>query len=217
MTPHVTALILIAPLLPASLAETVSATSVANSPEPSPVKITRYAQRLITRYDTDGSGTLNPEECKRMQGRPAVMDRDQDGQITRGEIVLHIQTYARSRRLGRVGLMDKSPLSGSDSVHPRSIPADESDTQDITAGKPRGSSTGSATRQAKERPDATFHVPANIRPNNLPSWFSQRDRNGDGQLSLAEFAPTRSRESIKTFQKLDTDRDGLLTPQESVR
>lgn len=48
----------------------------------------------------------------------------------------------------------------------------------------------------------------------MPVWFLSRDTNGDGQLSLREFAPGLSLEATAFFGKLDLDHDGLLTPDE---
>jgi hypothetical protein len=220
-----TVTILLASILPATgwaMAETAPAPSEANSLAPSPKKIARYAGRLISRYDTDGSGILNRAEWGRMQGRPAVMDRDQDGQVTVAEIILHIREYALYRRLGyssprgQVDPMDKSDLSSPDYTGSVEEPTDRLNVQNTSKDKSSDSNTGSASRRAGKHPNAPFHVPAKLRPNNLPNWFAQRDRNGDGQLSLAEFAPANSRELVTSFQRLDTNQDGLLTPQEAT-
>lgn len=48
----------------------------------------------------------------------------------------------------------------------------------------------------------------------IPRWFLARDANGDGQLTLREFAPTLSLESTAFFGRLDADSDGLITPDE---
>lgn len=177
--------------------------------EPSPRKIARYARRLIARYDTDGNGVLNSDEWDSMQGQPAVIDSDQNGQITSAELILHIMEYARTRRLG------KSSYRVSETLAPNHPPANGSNRLSTTAAP--SSDADSTDKQQRKNPDAPFHVPAKERLNSLPKWFSQRDENGDGQLSLAEFSPNRSRESVKAFQKLDTNRDGLVTQQESVK
>ena len=48
----------------------------------------------------------------------------------------------------------------------------------------------------------------------IPRWFLARDANGDGQLTLREFSPSLSLESTAFFGRLDTDSDGLVTPDE---
>ena len=47
-----------------------------------------------------------------------------------------------------------------------------------------------------------------------PVWFLARDRNGDGQLSLVEFAPNLTPAGIAQFGKLDANHDGLITAAE---
>jgi len=205
---------LLASLLPTTLGakveEPLAATKVAPL-EPPPRKVARYARRLISRYDTDGNGVLNSDEWKSMQGQPAVIDLDQNGQITRVELIRHIMKYARTRRLG------KSSYSISETPAPNHPLANGSNRLSTTADPSTDADEDSTDKRLHKYPDAPFYVPAKDRRHQLPNWFSQRDQNGDGQLSLAEFSPNRSRESVKAFQKLDTNRDGLVTPQESVK
>ncbi len=209
-----TFMFLLASLLPTTLwvkaDEPLAAAKTARH-EQSPRKIARYARRLIARYDTDGNGVLNSAEWDSMQGQPAVIDSDKNGQITSAELILHIVEYARTRRLG------KSSVSVSETPAPIDHQANGSNRLSTTANPSSNADVDSTDKLPRKNPAAPFHVPAKERLNSLPKWFSQRDQNGDGQLSLAEFSPNRSRESVKAFQKLDTNRDGLVTPQESVK
>jgi EF hand len=52
-------------------------------------------------------------------------------------------------------------------------------------------------------------------PPNLPKWFAELDKDGDGQVSMAEWR--RAGKDIEEFQKYDRNDDGLLTPQEVLR
>lgn len=45
-----------------------------------------------------------------------------------------------------------------------------------------------------------------------PAWFLALDRNGDGDVSLAEWPG-----EVAAFRKLDTDGDGLLSPEEAAK
>jgi Ca2+-binding EF-hand superfamily protein len=49
-------------------------------------------------------------------------------------------------------------------------------------------------------------------PENTPEWFKKMDKNGDGDVSLAEFLGTR-----EEFDRIDTNRDGLISPEEAIR
>ena len=48
----------------------------------------------------------------------------------------------------------------------------------------------------------------------VPVWFIARDVNGDGQLTLREFAPNLSPSAIAQFGKLDANADGFITSAE---
>jgi Ca2+-binding EF-hand superfamily protein len=49
-------------------------------------------------------------------------------------------------------------------------------------------------------------------PEGTPEWFRKMDRNGDGDVSLAEFLGSR-----EEFDRIDTDRDGLISAEEAIR
>ncbi len=160
---------------------------------PAAAKVTRYAKRLLANYDTDHSGQLSKQQWSRMHGRPALYDRNQDGEVTLKELLLHIVEYGRYRRLG------------STTTH-QTLPRDV----ELTGGLSE-SVTGSPPSSS-----APFHVSGSSLPTALPGWFRQKDSNGDGQLSMAEYAPTSNRDTVASFQRLDANRDGLLTPKECI-
>ena len=49
-------------------------------------------------------------------------------------------------------------------------------------------------------------------PMDTPSWFRKMDANGDGDVSPAEFLGSRAE-----FDRIDTDRDGLISAEEAIR
>ena len=51
----------------------------------------------------------------------------------------------------------------------------------------------------------------------LPTWFFDRDFNGDGQISMAEFADHWNDEKVREFERLDADGDGFLTVREMLQ
>jgi len=53
---------------------------------------------------------------------------------------------------------------------------------------------------------------APVYPPNTPDWFKRMDKNGDGDVSLAEFLGGR-----EEFNRIDTDGDGLISPEEAIR
>ncbi len=51
----------------------------------------------------------------------------------------------------------------------------------------------------------------------VPVWFLARDKNGDGQLTLLEFAPQLSQRLLALFGRYDADGDQLITAEEARR
>lgn len=178
--------------------------------ERSQPKVVRYAERLLERFDTDKNGSLVADEWVKMRGRPAVLDRDGDGKATIEEIILHVSDYGRYRRLGERGVLGPSARAALE----QSGAVRNGDSEYAGDGSGDLRRQGNGENRESQFPDAPFHVPNNRRPTNLPSWFTPRDRNGDGQLSLAEYAPAGSSEAVASFKQLDANRDGLITPAE---
>jgi Ca2+-binding EF-hand superfamily protein len=61
-----------------------------------------------------------------------------------------------------------------------------------------------------------YYVSPAALPSGLPDWFIERDKNGDGQLTLDEFAPDGSAAERRRFHELDKNGDGVITPDEVV-
>ncbi len=157
-----------------------------------PLKVLRYAQRVVERNDRDGDGVLKGEELGQLKVEVAELDRDGDGSVTVDEVAEYIFRYARRRRV--------------ESVLPRV------GTHGFTF-RTGASGSGKEQRRGSSR-TRRFYVDPSVLPKGLPSWFRSRDRDGDGQLSLAEFAPNLSESLLKLFAKYDRNGDGFLVPEE---
>ncbi|HBT76410.1 MAG TPA: hypothetical protein DEB39_05675 [Planctomycetaceae bacterium] len=48
----------------------------------------------------------------------------------------------------------------------------------------------------------------------VPAWFILRDKDGDAQITMLEFAPTLTPQALALFGRLDKNGDGILTPDE---
>ena len=66
-----------------------------------------------------------------------------------------------------------------------------------------GSSSSSTSRNYKKP----------SQPSNLPSWFTENDKDGDGQLTMNEWPSDRFEE----FSKYDRNGDGIITIEEAMR
>jgi len=164
-------------------------------------KILRHAERLMARYDGDGSGRLEKGEWTSLPSDPSAADSDGDGRLTVEEIAQRIARYAASGpRLGRRSSSSDSPPTRTNALNESAATGDGTEMD--------------ATRSG-ERSSRPFFVPAERLPQGLPPWFLAADANGDAQLDLAEFL-TAGQAGAATFEKLDVNRDGLLTAREWV-
>ena len=182
------------------------------------MKVYRYAETLIRQYDRNGDGVLDPQEWQAMHGKPALADADRDGTITLDELLQRIVDYGQNRRVRLA-------------VPPIGLDADAGADETSPGKTGSGKSGGPAVPAAADDPDAEmdfaeleearrqtkFYVPAKRLPAGLPAWFLARDDDGDGQLTLAEFAPKPTPAVLREFAQYDLNGDGLITPKECLR
>ena len=183
-----------------------------------PLKVYRYAEALVRQYDRNGDGVLDAQEWQAMRGNPALADTNGDGAITVDEMVQWIVKYGQNRRI-RVAVPPIG-LSGD-------LGADEgSPAKTGGVGKTGGSADAAADKLDAEpdfaeleesRRQAKFYVPSKRLPAGLPAWFLARDEDGDGQLSLSEFAPKPTPADLREFERYDLNGDGLITAKECLR
>jgi Ca2+-binding EF-hand superfamily protein len=62
-----------------------------------------------------------------------------------------------------------------------------------------------------------FLRPGERLPKGLPDWFKPRDANGDGQVSMGEFAAEWTPAKETDFLRLDRNGDGMITPDECLK
>ncbi len=188
-----------------------------------PVKIRRYSQRLIEKYDADGSGQLEPDEWQKMDGNPRLADLDRDGKITVDEFVQRVVRYGRLRK---IRLMPS--LSVVQSMLPPLLnPAPDSEgPEPAEAGAPgakarptppKSASAAAPSAKVAGRRNLKFFVPGDRLPKGLSPAFLSRDADGDAQLTVAEFAVSGTRSEYDQFARYDANGDGVITPQEWMR
>ena len=121
----------------------------------------------------------------------------------------------RSRGGGRggdVGRSDGSGNAGSGDERRGSRMGRRGETAPGSNGASPGSQPpGKPGTKPKVRVGRVGPKPA-LPPATLPAQYASRDINQDGQIGLYEW----SRTDFSTFQRLDTNRDGFLTPAELV-
>ena len=167
-------------------------------------KVVRYAERLVGQYDENQDGQLSEAEWQPFGESFRVSDLDRDGVITTDEVARRIAAYARRRTLHSMPLSAPTPAEIA-AASPTTAPSSATTNGSATA----------ATAQA--RAARRYFVPTTRMPSGLPEWFVERDLDGDGQLTLAEFAPGGRPEESLDFESFDENRDGVITSLEGAR
>jgi hypothetical protein len=163
-------------------------------------KLLRFSQRLVERHDRNRDGLLDATEWSAMQGQPAQADLNRDGQLTADELARYAAGYGVGRRIRL-------------STRGNAGPADPTIAADgtTTVGTPASAADPLA---ADPRRALQFFAPL---PGGTPSWFAERDSDGDAQLTLSEFSPRLRTAEVTEFKRYDLNGDGLLTINELTK
>ena len=177
-------------------------------------KILRYASRVISRYDRNGDETLSTSETKTMRGDPAAADLDKDGKLEVKEFAQYVANYGRRRKVRLLFFPEVEESINPSLLHPMtSAASDGTSTIDAESSSLSGAGVSDPSETTSEEPiSKTFHVRRHRA--NLPGWFAVRDANGDGQVSMAEYAPKASNAELAEFARMDKDQDGVITSRE---
>ena len=132
-----------------------------------------------------------------MTGKPAAADSNHDGKITVREFAEHAARFGAGRAI-RLTHAGDGPLAAG----PRRGPSRPCPTPTAPATEPR---------LRDPRRDLKYFAAL---PAGVPSWFVERDTDGDGQLSLAEFSPKLLKSEIDEFNRHDFNQDGIVTAKE---
>jgi len=184
-----------------------------------PAKVRRYAEHLLRRYDTNGDGQLQPNEWGKMHGHPETADANGDRVITLDELTRHIAAFGQNRRVRLASPViggDAATVSDTETRGQKETGSDgpsPNGPEDAKKTAPSGTESEPGPGAPPKR-DTTFFVPRSRLPAGLPEWFLRRDTNGDGQLSLSEFAPNPTQADLEEFARYDRNGDGFITAQE---
>jgi hypothetical protein len=196
-----------------------------------PAKIRRYAQRVVKQLDHNGSGALEVGEWASLAGDPRQIDANHDGIITVDELAAYLARYARLhplheedtawRHLPQPPAVIFQPVTPADTP-PASVAGEqagtaapsEGDSDAASAANKKTPGKGQETEAARRA--RKYYVAPSALPPGLPDWFIERDTNGDGQLTLDEFAPGGSSAERRQFALYDKNGDGVITPDEVV-
>jgi Ca2+-binding EF-hand superfamily protein len=187
------------------------------------MNMSEYAKSLVKQYDKNGDNMLQPEEQKELRGRAAESDLNRDGVITIDELVAHLSTNtpATAAATGSTSTSSTSSAStGSGSHHHRDHDGDDKGKGDAELAKRvlTGTAGGLAagTKEGDKRLSYRF-TPAKERlPSGLQSWFEEKDKNGDGQVEMSEYARRWTNGTAADFQRYDLNSDGVITVTEAA-
>jgi hypothetical protein len=163
-------------------------------------KVTRFAQGMLNQNDKNKNGKLEKDEWpKSKMFNAQKADADGDGVITLDEMKAQLGAVSKAPPT----FTSKSSGSSDRKEEYRSSPSAQ--VASVSSGRSTGN--GQAMR---------FLTPAERLPSGLPGWFSQSDRDGDGQVMMAEYSSYWTDEKIKEFNKYDLNADGTITPNECL-
>jgi hypothetical protein len=195
---------------------------------PIPAKIRRYAERMVQKLDHNGSGALEAAEWASLPADPRQIDANHDGVITVDELAAYLARYARLHPLRDEDTawrrLPQPPAAIFQPVTPADHPPAAAEQGGMPASEPSADAAASAKGKVLEKGEVLeqlrrgrkYYVPSAALPPGLPDWFIERDKNGDGQLTLDEFAPDGSAAERRRFHELDKNGDGVVTPDEVI-
>ncbi|MCL2711601.1 MAG: EF-hand domain-containing protein [Planctomycetaceae bacterium] len=207
--------------------------AMAQLPVP-PAKVTRYAMSVMERYDANGDGVLQRDEWEMMPGTPRAMDRDGDGQISLDELVWYFAYFGQGRTIHRTVLPDLRDPYRFDRANtqvfrpllPPTVPTppstavqdEEEDAMEVLMKEHDQAVDEEVYLKLLDERLVSASRPYHVFPEHLkgvPAWFLILDKNGDGQISLAEFAPTPTLARLRLFRQLDKNGNSFIEPHEA--
>ncbi|WP_235934918.1 EF-hand domain-containing protein [Candidatus Laterigemmans baculatus] len=153
----------------------------------------REAEESLRRYDRNKDGFIGADEIsRRWDGNPVDFDQNRDNKLSPSELAVRV---AR-RRVNRA--------------------------EEETRRADRGRRRDEGDRGEEEVEDRfggrlSYRPPSDAAPEGLPGWFSDKDRDGDGQVMMNEYERSWSDDKVEEFFSFDLNRDGVITAQEALR
>ena len=106
---------------------------------------------------------------------------------------------------------EAAPSQASASVPAGSVPAGSVPAGSVPAGSPP------ADAKPAPRKPGRFLTARERLPKGLPDWFLEKDVNGDGQVTMAQFTDNWTPEKVAEFARYDLNHDGIITAAECLK
>ncbi len=88
---------------------------------------------------------------------------------------------------------------------------------DAVAKRVLTGTAGGTSKDADKRRSYRFSKAIDKLPTGLPSWFTSRDSNRDGQVSMSEYSRSVSQSMVSEFRRYDANDDGMITAKEAAK
>jgi hypothetical protein len=98
-------------------------------------------------------------------------------------------------------------------------PFGSSGISSMNSGYALQGSASSSTADPKSTPRKPAHFTTSRErlPKGLPDWFLKADVNGEGQVTMAEFASDWTPDKLREFNRYDLNGDGIITAAECLK
>lgn len=151
----------------------------------------RESEERMRRYDRNKDGFLTKDELSsRFSGNPMDFDRNRDGKLSVSELAVR---YARRRE-------GEEAAKSARNDRRRTEPEKKQELEDIFGGR------------KSYRIDGTRKL-----PEGLPGYFTDKDANEDGQITMAEFSSEWNESVVAEYFHSDLNGDGIITADEAIR
>jgi len=192
----------------------------------------KWATALVVKNDKNGDMILQPNEQGALGSSAASEDLNHDGMITIDEIVMHhsagatlvtapangaVAVASNGTESGRSGDRDHHRDSGHGHHDSGSGNDSHSKTDDPASKRVLTGTAGGTGKDADKRHSYRFSKATDRLPIGLPPWFTSRDANKDGQVSMSEFSRSISESMVSEFRRYDANDDGIITAKEAAK
>ena len=176
----------------------------------------RMVQMMFPRYDRNKNGYLDKDELGSVRFVDTkTADKNRDGKLSKKEFADAMA--ARMTGGGRRGRGRGRSGAGGGGGNSRWFTRNRSTTGPRTSSTKKKSSTGKLNdAETYKRLSVLERLEKDGLQKDLPEWFTQSDKNEDGQIKMAEFASSWNDEAIRDFFQFDKNKDGIITAQECI-
>lgn len=150
----------------------------------------RQAREVLDRYDRNKDGHIDLEETKqgRFWGTPMDFDRNSDGKLSAEELTTR-HAVRRTREQNERSDRNRDDKARDPDKEREPVKVDFNGRQ-------------------------SYRVYAAASPEGLPQFFSDRDLNSDGQISMSEYTSDWTESRVLEFYAWDQNKDGVIMTSE---